>query len=135
MKAEDRDLFEQIGNLFYSIATDQHVKAIEVAELKSLISKDWVPQSARASKTKVSDETHVMFMAMDTLAGEGAGADEAYEQFRNFYSLHPESFPPALKRRILETSESITRIFLSDNPAHNENLNELKELFSEVKVK
>lgn len=135
MKSEDRDLFEQIGNLFYSIATDQHVKAIEVAELKSLISKDWAPESARASKTKVSDETHVMFMAMDTLTGDGVGAEEAYNQFLHFYSLHPELFSPKLKERILNTAESITTVFISDNPFHNENLRAVKELFSDVKVK
>lgn len=134
MKAEDQDLFEQIGNLFYSIATCQRVKAIEIAELKSLISKDWVPESARARKTKVSDETHVMFMAMDSLAGDDVSADEAYNQFLHFYSLHPELFSPTLKEHILNTAERITTVFISDNPFHNENLRAAKELLSDVKV-
>ena len=43
MKIDNRDIFEQIGNLFYSIAADQHVKPLEVGELKALISKDWLP--------------------------------------------------------------------------------------------
>jgi hypothetical protein len=34
MKSDSREFFEQLGNLFYSLATDRSIEPIEFSELK-----------------------------------------------------------------------------------------------------
>lgn len=132
MKVDNRDIYEQIGNLFYSIAADQHVKPLEVGELKSLISKDWLPQN---SKSFVSEETHCIVMTMDSLEGNQVSAKEAFGEFSKFYTLHPEVFSKEVKQRMLDTAVDITKIFKADNPLDNPQLAALKDLLQLVKVK
>lgn len=130
MKIESRDIFEQIGNLFYAIAADQHVKPLEVGELKALISKDWLPRNLAKNKSLVSDETHFIIMAMDTLEGAGATARNAFAEFAKFYKQHPGLFTEEVKQRILDTAVEITKIFKADNPFENKQLVALKELLA-----
>lgn len=108
MKIENSDIYEQIGNLFYAVATDQLITPLELAELKSLISKDWLPGNPEA---KISDETHWMLVAIDGLEGEGTSSDQAYEQFRRFFLQHPEIFNKEVRDRILATCKEITEVF------------------------
>ncbi len=128
MKIDSRDIFEQIGNLFYAIASDQHVKPLEVGELKSLISRDWLPRNLNDGT--VSDETHCIMITMDSLATNQVNAKDAFDDFSRFYSLHPEVFSSELKGRILGTALSITSVFEADNPNDNRKLSMLKSLFN-----
>lgn len=133
MKVDNRDIYEQIGNLFYSIAADQHVKPLEVGELKSLISKDWRPLNL--TESVVSEETHCIVMTMDSLQGNQVSALEAFGEFSIFYSLNPEVFSKEVKQRMLDTAVEITRIFKADNPFNNPHLEALKDLLKLEKVK
>jgi hypothetical protein len=134
MKIDNRDIFEQIGNVFYAIAAEQHVKPLEVGELKSLISKDWLPRNRKGNESIVSDETHWIIMAMDTLEGNGASAKEAFREFSSFYQIHPELFTEEIKQRIQDTAVKITKIFKADNPFDNGQLVALKDLLGSNKV-
>ncbi len=133
MKVDNRDIYEQIGNLFYSIAADQHVKPLEVGELKSLISKDWRPLNL--TESVVSEETHCIVMTMDSLQGNQVSALMAFGEFSKFYSLHPEVFSKEVKQRMLDTAVEITTIFKADNPFNNPHLAALKDLLKLDKVK
>jgi hypothetical protein len=133
MKIDNRDAFEQIGNLFYAIAADQHVKPLEVGELKSLISKDWLPRNINESH--VSDETHCILMTMDSLEGNKTTAKEAFNEFSKFYALHPEVFSSEVRQRMLDTSVEITKIFKADNPFSNPHLIALQGLLNMSRVK
>ena len=66
MKTNNREFFEQLGNLFYALAVDHSIKPIEVSELKMLISKDWMdfPQD---SDLPIPQDVNFMFFEMDTL--------------------------------------------------------------------
>jgi hypothetical protein len=108
MKIENRDIYEQIGNLFYAVATDQHVAPIELAELKSMISKDWLPRNPEAM---ISDETHWILLVLDALEGANAPSDIAYKNFKTFFQLHPEVFRKEVRQRIYDTCEEITKVF------------------------
>jgi hypothetical protein len=129
MKVDNRDVFGQIGTLFYSVAARQHVKPLEAGELKSMISKDWLPRNLRGSDSMISDETHWIILTMDALEAEGTSAIEAFKEFSRFYMLHPEVFTKETKQRILDTAVEITKIFKADNPSDNAQVVALKELF------
>jgi hypothetical protein len=134
MKIENRDIFEQIGTLFYAIAAEQHVKPLEEAELKFLISENWLPRNLEQTKSVVSDETHFILTTMDNLEGAQTPAREAFSQFAKFYEFHPEVFSAELTQRIVDTAEQITRIFKTDNPADNAQLIALKRLVNRVNI-
>lgn len=133
MKIDNEDIFEQIGNMFYAIAADQNIKPIEVAELKSLISKDWLPQNL--DEYFVSDATHCILVTMDSLEGNNATAKEAYNEFLKFYRVHPEVFSNEVKQRMLDTAVEITKVFKADNPLNNPHLDALRNLLNLDKVK
>jgi hypothetical protein len=127
MKTDNREFFEQLGNLFYALAVGHSIEPIEVSELKMLISKDWMayPQD---SDLPVPQDVHFMFFEMDTLEAAQTPASEAYNNFAKFYRLHPEVFTPALADRIIETATSINSLFPARVPAKKDYFAELLEL-------
>ena len=127
MKTDNREFFEQLGNLFYALAVGHSIEPIEVSELKMLISKDWMayPQD---SDLPVPQDVHFMFFEMDTLEAAQTSASEAYNNFAKFYRLHPEAFTPALVDRIIETATSINSLFPARIPAKKDYFAELLDL-------
>ena len=113
MKTDSREFFEQLGNLFYSLAVDRSIEPIEFSELKMLISKDWMAQP-QDSDLPIPQDVHFMFVEMDTLGATEVSSSEAYNNFAGFYSLHPEVFTDELVERIKETAKAINAYF----PAH-----------------
>lgn len=116
MKSDSREFFEQLGNLFYSLAVDRSVEPIEISELKMLISKDWMGQP-QDSNQPVPQNVHLMFVEMDTLQGNQVSSAEAFNSFAQYYAGHPEVFTTALVDRIRETATAINGLF----PGHNHN--------------
>ena len=127
MKTDNREFFEQLGNLFYALAVGHSIEPIEVSELKMLISKDWMayPQD---SDLPVPQDVHFMFFEMDTLEAAQTPASEAYNNFAKFYRLHAEVFTPALIDRIIETATSINSLFPARIPTKKDYFAELLEL-------
>ena len=127
MKTDNREFFEQLGNLFYALAVGHSIEPIEVSELKMLISKDWMayPQD---SDLPVPQDVHFMFFEMDTLEAAQTSASEAYNNFAKFYRLHPEVFTAALVDRIIETATSINALFPVRIPSKKDYFAELLEL-------
>jgi hypothetical protein len=134
MKIETRDIFEQIGTLFYAVAVEQHIKPLEVAELKLLISRDWLSRNLDQIRSIVSDETHFIMTTMDMLQGADTSAKQAFAQFAKFYVVHPEVFTSELTQRIIDTATEITRIFKADNPLDNASLTALNDLVKRAHV-
>jgi hypothetical protein len=110
MKTDNREFFEQVGDLFYALAVGHSIEPIEVSALKMLISKDWMayPQD---SDLPIPQNVHFMFFEMDTLEAARTSASEAYNNFAKFYRLHPEVFTATLVERIRETATSINSLF------------------------
>lgn len=132
MKIDNRDVFEQIGNVFYAIAAEQHVKPLEVAELKSVITNDWLPRNLNDSM--ISDEAHGILIAMDTAEANNITAKEAFTDFVRFYKMHPDAFRVEVQKRMMDTAVKITKIFEADNPNQNSQLIALKKLLEVSQV-
>ena len=128
MKVDNREISEQIGNLIYAIVADQHIKPLEMAELKLLISKDRLSRRRDDSETPVSEETHFILTTIDELEAAKVSSKDAFDEFHNFYLIHPEVFTAEVKQRILDKSNEIVRIFNADNPSENEHLKLLRDI-------
>lgn len=129
MKTDNRDIFEQIGNLFYAVAADQHINPLEVAELKMLVTKEWLPRNFQTQEFPLSDEAHCILIAIDALQANRATAAMAFHEFSKFFSLHPEAFTSELKKNIVHTVAEIVEIFKEAGASVNTYQQALKDLF------
>jgi hypothetical protein len=131
MKTDNREFFEQLGNLFYSLGVDRSVEPIEISEFKMLISKDWMSQP-QDSQLPIPEGVHCMFLAIDALLAADAPSDEAYRDFAKYYAFHPEAFTAELVERIRETALAINTFF----PQHKAyKKNHLADLITLLKPK
>ncbi len=119
-----REIFEQLGNLFYALAADQEISLMESGELKMLLRKDWLTEPSHPSDDKVSEAAHLIGLTIDSLQNQKIAPEEAYHIFSVFYKKHQEQFSYALKQKVMETAESIVKIF----PSHGRKSDHLKEL-------
>jgi hypothetical protein len=129
MEAFEQKIFDKLGNLFYAIAKDQHVEAMEFGELKMIIRKHGVSEIEHPTAAVVSEPAHHIVLAMDALHAEGASADDAFQEFVNFYSAHDKQFSDTLKEKILATAEAITEVFPSGSRSKNNHIIKLRLLF------
>jgi hypothetical protein len=130
MKTDNREFFEQLGNLFYSLALDRSIDPIEFSELKMLISSDWMSQP-QDSDLPIPENVHLMFVQMDTLQATNVSSAEAYNNFERFYTLNSDVFTPALCERIKETGNAINALFPVHNPYKKNHLGDLLILLRE----
>jgi hypothetical protein len=129
MKTDNREFFEQLGDLFYSLAVDRSMEPIEFSELKMLISKDWMAQP-QDSDLPIPQNVHFMFVEMDTLQATEVSSAEAYSNFARFYAMHPEVFTDELVERIKETASAINNLFPAHFPAKKDHFGDLQLLLS-----
>lgn len=131
MKTSNREFFEHLGNLFYSLAIDRSIEPIEISEFKMLISKDWMAQP-QDSDFPIPEGVHFMFLTIDNLLAGNAPSDEAYRDFSKYFTVYPELFTPELVERIHETALAINTLF----PMHNTyKKNHLADLITLLKPK
>lgn len=131
MKIDIRDIYEQLGNIFYAIATGQRIAPLEVAELKLLVTREWLPREQEREELTLSDEAHCILITIDTLQAGNVSPREAYNAFARFYTLHPEIFTAAMKEHILDTAREIKKIFPTED-SKDDYFNKLENLLMPV---
>jgi hypothetical protein len=124
-----REIFEQLGNLFYAIARDQHVAPLEFGKLKMLLKKDWLTDPQHMTRDGVTEAAHLIVLTMDTLQVEAAAGEDAFNAFTQFYIKHREQFTVALKEKIVTTAMAIADVFPSGSRLKNNHIIKLKLLF------
>ena len=124
-----REIFEQLGNLFYAIARDQQVAPLEFGKLKMLLKKDWVTDPQLMTRDGVTEAAHLIVLTMDTLQVEAAAGEDAFNDFTQFYIKHREQFTVALKEKIVTTATAIADVFPLGNRLKNNHIIKLKLLF------
>jgi hypothetical protein len=129
MKIDMQDIFEQAGNLFYAVAKEQGLQAIQLAELKLLINENWLPRYNEGKDNFPTPAAHTILITLDSLEAADATAKEAYGKFAQFYILHTEAFTHELQVHISETVQEIIRIFPSAPGKHNQYGEAIQDLF------
>jgi len=111
METFKREIFEKLGNLFYAIAVGQQVSLITSGELKMAIKKDWLSTQIANDAQKVSEAAHLIGVTIDALQNDKIPASDAFADFEKFYRKNEEQFSHALKKQVLETADTVMRIF------------------------
>ena len=130
MKPDIRDLYDHVGKLFYAVAKEQQVTALEIPELKRLISEFWLPRNFSEMGPLVTKEGHRILLAIDACEREQMNYRQAYASFENFFATYPEIFSGELKEIILNTASEIRTVF-TKGPADEDGLPDLQELLFE----
>jgi len=128
MKVIDPEFYEKVGSLLYAIAADQHLKPLEVSELKFFISENFRLPKTESDGSKVPEGTHHALITIDNLQGDGKSASEAYHEFEDYYLKHKDVMGDEAKQQILDVALGITRFFASENSSENYHLVELRAL-------
>jgi hypothetical protein len=132
MRIDMRDTYEQIGNLFYAIATDQQVRPLQAAELKFLISINWMPRTSESYESLISEAGHWILLTIDTLENSKVSSTQAFNSFSQFFENHQELFTSTIKETILRTVKDISTVF--PGVECHEHIEELKRLFERVQL-
>ena len=93
-----------------------------------LLSEIWFGDANYALPGKAMRAPKVISLTIDTLANQKVSADEAFENFENFYASFPHLFSNVIKEKIMETAESVLRI-ISPGKGPNKYMEALKLLF------
>lgn len=128
MTPDNCNIYQQIGNLFYALAAGQHIKPSEVPQFKLLVAKEWLMGDLCHEKFRMSDATHSIIVAIDTMQTNNVSHIKAYKEFSRFFSLHPEAFSHQLRENIYHTANKIIKLFTETNHNDPDNLWFLKDL-------
>jgi len=122
-------IYEQLGNLFYCIAAaDNNVKPQEVAKLKELIDRDWLPLENSKDRFGV-DAAHYIFITFDYQLASSASARESFILFADYYKAHKSAFSKSMKNKISSTATAIANSFAGTNKSELTYLTQLHQLF------
>lgn len=123
-------LYEQLGNLFYSVAAaDDKIRETEVDALKKIISDKWLNVEDSTDEFG-TDAAHYIFITFDYNVAEIENAENRFNNFKAFYNEHKEMFSHKIKQLTTETAEAITKSFAGTNKEEYKQLDELFELFA-----
>ncbi|RZS99682.1 hypothetical protein [Aquimarina brevivitae] len=123
--------YENLGKLFYAMAAaDKVVRKTEVDALKKLVTKEWVPIKQDTDEFG-SDTAFQIESVFDWLDNEGTKAQEAFQDFKDYYVTHQEFFSTAIKTKIRQTCDAIAASFSGKNKSELAMLANLHLLFQQ----
>lgn len=123
-----RELYENLGKLFYAIAAaDKVISKQEVQVLNNIVEKDWVPveDSRDEYGTDLSFQIEVIF---DWYQENELSAEAAYDRFETFKKSHEWLFDEDINNLIWKTVNRIALAFPGKNRSEVLMLIRLKSL-------
>lgn len=93
-----------------------------------LLGEIWFADTTYGPARKATRAPKVITLTLESLANQKVSADEAYENFENFYTSFPHLFPLEVKEKILESTEAVLRV-TPTAPTRNKYVKALQLLF------
>jgi hypothetical protein len=128
MKNYREHIFRSIGNLLYAISRPHKPSLIARGEIRMLLGEIWFADVNYGPTNKAMRAPKVISLTIDTLANQNVSADEAFENFENFYASYPHLFSSVIKEKVMETAQAILNI-ISPGKGPNKYMEALKLLF------
>lgn len=129
-KQKTEEFYKNLGFLFYAMANaDKKITQNEINSFRENIKTLWSPKS---KEKEVSEHNAVsqIKIAFDKLMEEGKGAEECFEEFKDFYRAHPSFFDSEIKKSIWITADNIASSHAHKNKSELVLLNKLRLLIS-----
>ena len=126
------ELFEHLGKLFYAVAAvDRELHEDETLRLKKEIEKFWKPLFTEAPYSMA----YYIWHAFELARRSDATAEEAYEEFIDYYKESPQEFPEEIRTLVMDTSNAIAAAYADKNKSELILLAKLQLLFEGVVLK
>ncbi|KYG82467.1 hypothetical protein [Roseivirga echinicomitans] len=106
--------YESIAHLFYGVAVvDNHVRTEEKEVIKELVDKDWTFAADDL------DSAETIFAILKKLFAEQYDKEEAFLNFKKFFTEHRELFTEELKKKIMQGANKIVGAFAGINKSES----------------
>jgi hypothetical protein len=108
-------LYQYLGKIFYSVAAvDKTVRTEEIAQLKKIIQKEWLPHENTFDEFG-SDSAYQIEIVFDWLVENEWNFEQTLSDFKIFHREHLSLFTPQLNALILKTTTAIATSFSGQN--------------------
>lgn len=133
MKPSDKTMihfYQLLGKLFYSIASaDKNVQKEEVAQLKKLVKKQWVPQEVSTNEFG-DDAAYQIEIVFDWLMANEWRIKNVIPDLVNYKKEHPSIFTPQINSLILKTANAIAASFSGEKELELNLIDELSAIIN-----
>ncbi|MGC1241500.1 MAG: hypothetical protein WA874_07920 [Chryseosolibacter sp.] len=123
-------IYEKLGFLFYAIAAIDHdCEPGEADGLREMVRKFWLPIEDSTDEFG-TDAAYYIDISFEYLLNEGFDAEEAFQEFENYYAEHSSVFSKTIKEKIKMTARAITHAFKGKNRKEATALKRLSRLLA-----
>ncbi len=121
--------YQNLGKLFYAVAaSDKVVRASEYDSLKKIIKTEWVHVDDLQDEFG-ADAAFQIEIIFDWLNDKELSAEEAFNDFKNYYNENKHRFSNTIKIMIWNTANTIAGAFSGKNKSELTMLANLKLMF------
>lgn len=133
MKPSDKTMkrfYQELGKVFYSVAaTDNRVREEEIAQLKQIIKKEWLPFENTFDEFG-TDSAYQIEIVFDWLVENEWDMEQVIPNFKSFKKEHESLFTKKVNTLILKTTKAIADSFLGKNKAEQILINQMDSILS-----
>ena len=120
--------YQHLGKLFFSIASvDKTVRKEEIAQLKEIVKKEWLPLENSFSEFG-DDAAYQIEIVFDWLVENDWNIGKTMPDFEGFRKEHPSIFTPQVNDLILKTAKAITNSFSGKNKSESVLIEKLRDV-------
>lgn len=118
--------YQQLGKLFFSVASvDKTVREEEIAQLKEIVKKEWLPLENSLSEFG-DDAAYQIEIVFDWLVENDWNMSRIVPDFEIFKKEHPHLFTSQVNDLILKTAKAITNSFSGKNKSESVLIDQLR---------
>lgn len=126
-----QNFYQSLGKLFYAIAAaDKVVREEEVKALKKIVEEEWL-DIEKINDEFGTDTAYQIEIIFDWLDENQPGAEEAFQEFKDYRKEHLNLFDKKIDRLILKTANEIADAFAGKNRAELIMLTKLRSLLKQ----
>jgi hypothetical protein len=113
MKVHFEHIYENIGFLFYAVASERgRLNAVTYDRLRRLVERQWRP--AGNGETIESQLVYYLHSAMYEAYNQALPPEQAFERFKRYFRIHSLPFGSDLRTRIFSTADMLASEFSID---------------------
>ena len=103
------DFYKSIANLFYAVSmADKNMTVEEKKSIVKRVEKNW-------NASKDDSDSELIYAELRALLKEKTTSEDAYENFKNYYTTHRKEFSKEAIRNLLAASHEISDATASKN--------------------
>ena len=120
--------YQQLGKLFFSVASvDKTVREEEIAQLKEIVKKEWLPLENSLSEFG-DDAAYQIEIVFDWLVENDWNMGRIVPDFEIFKKENPHLFTSQVNDLILKTAKAITNSFSGKNKSESVLIDQLRSV-------